>query len=99
MSKDGGRYFDPLPPPPGSPRLLGDKLDSLTRFRRTVELRSGSPTPSLSPLELRNLMIAHAVTIGFSQQAVGKAMGISQQGVSCIIQLTKATFAPEVMED
>lgn len=79
------RYFDPDPPPPGSPRLLGD-IGALGRYRKTVEERaSGSPMAS-SPFFHRNLIFAAAVfKMGYSQRQVAEFFGLSESRLSHIL--------------
>lgn len=82
-----GRPFDDDPPPKGSPRLMGDRLDGLKAFRRTVEGRSGGSPMGQSHLLHRNILIAAAVVkMGMSHQQVGDIFNLDRSRVTHILK-------------
>ena len=82
-----GRPFDDDPPPKGSPRLMGDRLDGLKAFRRTVEYRTSKSPVEQSPLLHRDILIAVAVLeMGMSHQQVATLFHLKRPRVTNILK-------------
>lgn len=78
-------FEDDDPPPRGSARLLGDRLRHLGAYRRTAELRAGSPVRADSHHFHRNLMVLIGVRMGLRHEVVADAMKLSRSRVTHIV--------------
>jgi hypothetical protein len=89
------RPYDDDPPPQGSPRLMGDRFDSIRGYKATVEFRaSGSPLGQ-SHLFARNVLMAALVyRVGYTQREVASIFALSEARVSEILSELESLLPP-----